>query len=237
VTTDRPQSILAHLEELRWRILKIFIAILVAGVVAFVLADQMRTILEAPFHDAVPDASFQTLAATEKWGVLMRIGLFGGVVLASPVILYQTWAFINPALTSTERNWALPVVGALVVLFIAGVVFGYWTLPRGLAFLLGLFPDVENNLRLGDYYSFTLRYLLAFGLAFLFPVFLFAAAAFGLIGSQQLAKGRRWAILVIVLGAAIITPSGDAFTLLVLSIPLYGMYEATYWLVRLLLKK
>jgi sec-independent protein translocase protein TatC len=153
------------------------------------------------------------------------------------VILYQVWEFINPALTSTERNWALPVVGALVVLFVAGVVFGYWTLPRGLAFLLGLFPDVENNLRLGDYYSFTLRYLLAFGIAFLFPVFLFAAAAFGLIGSQQLAKGRRWAILVIVIGAAVITPSGDAFTLLVLSIPLYGMYEATYWMVRLVLKK
>lgn len=237
MTVDRPQSILAHLEELRWRIFKIFIGVLIGGVVAFVFADQLRDILEKPFHTAVPDAAFQTLAATEKWGVLMRIGLFGGVILASPAILYQLWAFINPALTSRERNWAFPVVGALVVLFVGGVFFGYWTLPRGLEFLLGVFPDVENNLRLGDYYSFTLRYLLAFGLAFLYPVFLFAAAAAGIVSSEQLGRWRRWAILVIVIAAALITPSGDAFTLFVLSVPLYAMYEGTFWLVRLVLKK
>ena len=237
MTEDKPQSILAHLEELRWRVFKIFIAILVAGVVAFVFADQLREILEAPFHAAAPDNELQTLAATEQWGVLMRIGLFGGLILASPVVLYQIWAFIQPALTHRERNWAFPIVGALVVLFVGGVVFGYWTLPRGLEFLLYIFPDVDTNLRLGDYYSFTLRFLLAFGLAFLFPVFLFASAAAGVIGSEQLGRGRRWAILLIVLGAALITPSGDAFTLLLLSAPLYLMYEATYWLVRLVLKK
>ena len=237
MTEDRPQSILAHLEELRWRVLKIFIAMLVGGVIAFVFADQLREILEAPFHAAAPDNELQTLAATEQWGVLMRIGLFGGVILASPAILYQIWAFIQPALTSPERNWAFPIVGALVVLFVGGVVFGYWVLPRGLGFLLEIFPDVDTNLRLGEYYSFTLRFLLAFGVAFLFPVFLFAAAAAGIIGSRQLASGRRWAIVIIVIAAALITPTGDAFTLLLLSGPLYLMYEATYWLVRLVLKK
>ena len=234
---DKPQSILAHLEELRWRVVKIFIAVLVGGAVALIFSDQLRVILEAPFHAAAPENELQTLAATEQWGVLMRIGLFGGLILASPVVLYQVWAFIQPALTSKERNWAWPIVGALVVLFVGGVVFGYLTLPRGLDFLLDIFPDVETNLRLGDYYSFTLRFLLAFGLAFLFPVFLFAAAAAGIITSKQLARGRRWAILIIVIGAALITPSGDAFSLLVLSVPLYLMYEATYWLVRLVLRK
>ena len=237
MTEDKPQSILAHLEELRWRVFKIFIAILVAGVVAFVFADQLREVLEAPFHAAAPNNELQTLAATEQWGVLMRIALFGGLILASPVVLFQIWAFIQPALTPRERNWAFPIVGALVVLFVGGVLFGYWTLPRGLDFLLEIFPDVDTNLRLGDYYSFTLRFLLAFGLAFLFPVFLFAASAAGVIGSAKLGRGRRWAILLIVLGAALITPSGDAFTLLLLSAPLYLMYEATYWLVRLVLKK
>ncbi len=234
---DKPQSILAHLEELRWRVVKIFIAVLIGGAVALIFSDQLRALLEAPFHAAAPDNELQTLAATEQWGVLMRIGLFGGVILASPVVLYQLWAFIQPALTSKERNWAWPIVSALVVLFVGGVVFGYLTLPRGLEFLLQIFPDVETNLRLGDYYSFTLRFLLAFGLAFLFPVFLFAAAAANIITSKQLAKGRRWAILIIVIGAALITPSGDAFSLLVLSVPLYLMYEATYWLVRLVLRK
>ncbi|MCH8983264.1 MAG: twin-arginine translocase subunit TatC [Acidobacteria bacterium] len=237
MTSDDPQSMLAHLEELRWRILKIFIAVGVGAVLAFVFVDQLRTFLEAPFDAAAPDSELQTLAVTEQWGVLMRIGLFGGVILASPVILYQLWGFINPALTLREKKWAIPIVSALVILFIGGVAFGYWSLPRGLRFLLEIFPDVDNNLRLGDYYSFTLRFLFAFGIAFLFPVFLFAGSAAGLLSSEQLGRGRRWAVLIIVTGAALITPSGDAFTLLILSVPLYLMYEATYWLVRLLLKK
>ncbi len=232
-----PQSILTHLDELRWRIVKMAIAILVGAIIAFVFADQLRSILEEPFKTAAPESSLQALAATEQWGVLMRIGLFGGVILASPVIRFQMWGFVNPALTSRERKWAIPVVMALAILFVGGVLFGYWSLPRGLAFLLGIFPDIDNNLRVGDYYSFTLRFLLAFGLAFLYPVFLFAAAAAGVVTSQQLARGRRWAVLIVVTGAALITPSGDAFTLMLLSVPLYLMYEITYWLVRFVLKK
>lgn len=235
--TDDPQSILAHLDELRWRLLKIAVAVVLGAVVAFFFADWLRGILEAPFHEAAPDNSFQALKPAEEWGVLMRIALFGGVFLASPVVLYQLWAFIHPALTGTERKWAFPIVGVLVLLFAGGVVFGYYVLPIGLSFLLGIFPDVENNLLLGDYYSFVLRLLLAIGLAFLYPVFLFAAAAAGLISSEQMARGRRWAILLVVIGAALITPTGDILNLLILATPLYLMYEITYWLVRLVLKK
>lgn len=216
---------------------KIFIAVVAGGIIAFVFADSLRSVLEAPFEVASPESELQSLAAAEQWGVLMRIGLFGGVILASPVILYQAWAFINPALTGRERKWAFPIVAALVTLFVGGVVFGYSVLPRGLEFLLTLFPEVQTNLRIGDYYSFVLRFLLAFGLAFLYPVFLFTAAAAGLLSSEQLGRGRRWAVLLVVTGAAVITPSGDAFTLLVLSVPLYLMYEITYWLVRLVLRK
>lgn len=234
---DQPQSILSHLEELRWRLVKSAIAIVVGGIVAFIFADQLRGILEAPFYDAAPGNSLQALRAGEEWGVLMRVALFGGVILATPVVLYQVWAFITPALTGRERRWAFPIVGALVTLFAVGVWFGYLVLPRGLEFLLGIFPDVDNNLLLGDYYSFVLRFLLAFGVAFLYPVFLFAAAAAGVISSSQLASGRRWAVVLVVTGAAVITPTGDALTLLVLSVPLYLMYEITYWLVRLVLKK
>jgi sec-independent protein translocase protein TatC len=235
--TDQPQSILSHLEELRWRILKAAIAVFAGAIVAFVFADQLRSLLEAPFYAAMPDNSFQALRPGEEWGVLMRIGLFGGLILAMPVVLYQLWAFIKPALTTQERKWAIPTVGALVILFVGGVLFGYALLPRGLAFLLGIFPNVENNLLIGDYYSFVLRFLLAFGVAFLYPVFLFAAAAAGVVSSEQLARGRRWAILIVVTGAALITPTGDILTLAALAIPLYLMYEITYWLIRLLLKK
>jgi sec-independent protein translocase protein TatC len=235
--SDNPQTILSHLEELRWRLLKIVIALTIGGVVAFFFADALRSILEAPFHDAAPGRQFQALRAGEEWGVLMRIALFGGVILASPVVLYQIWAFVTPALTGKERKWAVPIVAALVILFVGGVIFGYWLLPRGLEFLLGIFPDIRNDLLVGDYYAFVLRFLLAFGLAFLYPVFLFAAAAFGVVSSAQLSRGRRWAVILVVLGAALITPSGDALTLFALSGPLYLMYEITYWLVRLVLKK
>lgn len=235
--SDQPQSILSHLEELRWRILKAVAAVVAGGMVAFVFADPITVILEAPFHDAAPDSELQSLAVAEKWGVLMRVGLFGGLILASPVLFHQIWAFVNPALTARERRWAIPVVGALVVLFVSGVLFGYWSLPRGLSFLLGIFPGVQTDLQIGSYYSFVLRFTFAFGVAFVYPVFLFSAAAAGVVSSEQLARGRRWAVLAVVIGAALITPSGDAFTLLILSVPLYLMYEATYWLVRLLLKK
>lgn len=237
MTADRPQSILSHLEELRWRLVKIAIAVVAAGALAVIFSEQITDILEGPFDRAAPDSSLQTLAVGEQWGVLMRIGLFGGIIVGSPVVLYQIWAFVNPALTSSERRWAIPIVSAMVVLFVGGVVFGYLTLPRGLEFLLDIFPGVETDLQIGQYYSFTLRFLLAFGLAFLYPVFLYAVAAAGVISADQLARGRRWAIVIIVIGAALITPSGDAFTLLILAVPLYLMYEATYWLVRLTLRK
>jgi sec-independent protein translocase protein TatC len=128
-------------------------------------------------------------------------------------------------------------VTALVVLFVTGVVFGYMVLPRGLEFLLGIFENVENNLLIGEYYSFVLRFLLAFGAAFLYPVFLFATAAAGIVSAEQLARGRRWAVILVVVGSALITPTGDILTLLVLAGPLYLMYEITYWLVRLVLRK
>lgn len=231
------QPILVHLQELRWRIVKVAAAIAAGSLVAILGANWIRALLEAPYRSVCPDCHLIALTATEQFSVLMRVAVFGGVVLASPVILYQLWSFINPALTTRERRWTIPIIGACVVLFLGGISFGYWTLPRGLEFLLGIFDDVDTDLRILEYFSFTVRFLLAFGLSFLYPVFLFAAAAAGIVSSEQLAKGRRWAVLVIVIVAAAITPTGDALTLTILTVPLYFFYEVTYWLVRLLLRK
>lgn len=235
---DQPQSILAHLEELRWRIVKSAIAIVVGAVVALVFADQIRALLVKPYDLAVPgNPGVIALTPTEQFGVLMRIVFFGGLVAASPVVFYQIWAFVNPALTRRERRWAVPIVSAFVLLFVAGIAFAFWILPRGLAFLLTIFEDVQSQLRIGDYFSFVIRFLLVFGVAFQYPVFLFAVAAAGLITARQLARGRRWAILIIVVVGAMITPTGDPLTLLALSLPLYLFYEITYWLVRLVLRR
>jgi sec-independent protein translocase protein TatC len=237
VSDPEPQPILTHLEELRWRLIKCVIAIAVGAGLALIFAQQLTAILERPFRIAAPEYALIALSPAEEFSILMRVAMFGGIILASPVILYQIWAFINPALTTRERKWAVPLVAVFVVLFVTGVLFGYWLLPRGLEVLLGIFPKVENNLRIGDYYSFVLRLMLAFGVSFQFPVFLFAAAAAGAVTSQQLAKGRRWAILAITILAAIITPTGDPLTLAALAVPLYVLYEITYWSVRLILRK
>lgn len=234
---DEARPILVHLEELRWRLVKAAIAVFIGAVIAFFFADWLREILEVPFHDADPGADFQTFTPAEQWGVLMRVTFFGGLILASPVVLYQIWAFIHPALTEKERRWAIPIIGVMVVLFVGGVIFGYSLMPRALDFLLNIFEDVRNDLRLSDYYSFTLRFIFAIGVGFLYPVFLFAAAAAGLVRSEQLARARRWAVLLVVVAAAVITPTGDPLTLAIFSVPLYLMYEITYWLVRLLLHK
>lgn len=236
---DNPQPILSHLEELRWRIVRAAIGIFVAAGVALIFNEWIADVLEAPLLETCGDrgCTLQALGATEQFSVLMRIGLFGGLILGSPVLIWQVWAFISPALTSRERRWSIPIITSCVVLFAGGVLFGYWVMPRGLDFLLNIFPDTRTDLRMLEYFSFSMRFLLAFGLSFLYPVFLFAAAAANIVTSEQLARGRRWAVLIIVVVAAAITPTGDALTLTLLTIPLYLFYEITYWLVRLLLRK
>jgi sec-independent protein translocase protein TatC len=234
---DEPQSLLSHLNELRWRIIKAALGIGVGSTVGLVFANPITDFLAIPYRNSCADCEFQFIAPTESFSVLMKVAVFVGLILGSPVVLYQIWAFISPALTSKERKWVVPVIAASVTLFVAGIAFGYWSLPRAFDFFLSIFPDVESRLRLGDYYSFVVRFLLAFGFSFLYPVFLFGLAAAGVISSRQLGSGRRWAVLVIVIASAAITPTGDIITLSLLSAPLYLFYEITYWLVRLVLRK
>jgi sec-independent protein translocase protein TatC len=238
VSNEDRLSVLDHLEELRWRIVKAGIAVLLSAVVAFIYRSDIQAFLEAPYRKAVPDADpLAVFRVTEPFSVSMRIALFGGLILASPIIVYQAWAFVNPALTKRERRWIVPIVLVMTVLFFGGVSFAYWTLPRGLNFLLNIQPGLETVIGISSYLAFAMRFLLVFGLAFLFPVFLFAAAAAGLVSSRQLTKGRRWAVLVIVVLGAMVTPSGDPLTLLALSLPLYLFYEVTIWLVKLVLRR
>jgi sec-independent protein translocase protein TatC len=207
VTEDR-QSILSHLEELRRRLTKAALALLLASVVVFFFREWMLDLLQEPYRLAAGDAGeLIALKPTEGFSAAMKLAMFGGLVLASPVLLYQLWAYVNPGV-----------------------------LPRGLGFLQDIL-DVEFTLTVGEYLSFVTRFLLVFGVAFEFPVFLFAIAATGLVSSKKLAENRRWAVVIIVTVAAIVTPTGDPYTLLFLSVPLYLLYEITIWLIRWTLKK
>lgn len=235
--TDQPQSILSHLVELRSRVIRVAIALAIGSIVAFFFANQLTDVLERPYYQANPANTLISLEAGEQLGVLMRVAFFGGLILASPVIFYQLWAFISPALTKKERKWVVPLIGTFVVLFVGGVLFGYTLLPQALRVLLEIFPDVRSDLQIGPYYSFVIRLLLAFGVTFQFPVFLFGAAAAGIVNSSQLSRGRRWALLIIVVVAAVVTPTGDPLTLAAMTLPLYLLYELTLLMVRVVLRK
>ncbi len=236
--TRRDQPIMEHLAELRRRLFKASLAVVAGSIVVFVFREWVFDLIVAPYERVVEERDLVFFRPTEAFSVFMRLSLFGGFVLASPVVIYQLWAFVVPALTKREKRLVVPIVSVLVVLFAGGIAFGYWSLQRGLGFLIDFGGDsLEPVIGGGFYLTFALRFLLVFGIAFEFPVFLYAAAAMGVVGWRQLASGRRWAILLIVTIGAIVTPSGDPLTLLLLSVPLYILYEATIWIVRFTLRK
>ncbi|MDP8959008.1 MAG: twin-arginine translocase subunit TatC [Actinomycetota bacterium] len=231
---EERSPIMDHLEELRWRLVKSAAGVALGSVIAFFFHEQLLAFLTQPYDQVVGDDGLVFTEPTEAFSVVMRVSLLGGVLLASPVLIYQTWAFVSPALTLRERRYVLPLVGLLAILFWSGVAFAYWSLTRALEFLLTFGGEsLRALITIRSYLSFATRFLLVFGFAFEFPVFIFAAALVGMVSSAQLARGRRWAVLVIVIVGAIITPSGDPLTLAVLSVPLYLLYEGTIWVVRL----
>ncbi len=236
--TDIPVSFLDHLDEMRNRFIKSLIAVGIAVVIAFFFNEQILAILVYPYELAVPDSELAFFRPTEAFSLVMRLSLFGGVILASPVILYQTWRFVAPALTPKEKRWAIPATTIFAALFLAGIVVGYWALSRGLGFLLSFGGDTLEPVIGADFYlGFAMRFILAFGVAFEFPVFIFAAAAVGAVTSRQLRDTRRWAVLIIVIFAAVITPTGDPITLMMLAVPMYVFYEVAILAVRFVLKK
>ncbi len=210
----------------------------VGTVIAFVFNEEILDLLAKPYQIAVPDGQLAFFRPTEAFATVMRLSLFGGAILASPVILYQSWRFIAPALSPKEKRWAYPITAVFVFLFLTGVLVGYVALERGLGFLLEFGGDALTPIIGADFYlKFATRFILAFGLAFEFPVFLFAAAAIGVVNSKMLRSNRRWAVLIILIAAAIITPSGDPMTLMLLSVPLYLLYELTILAIRFILRK
>lgn len=229
---------MSHLKEFRSRLVKAAVAVAVGTVIAFAFNEQILDLLAKPYQVAVPDGQLAFFRPTEAFATVMRLSLFGGAILASPVILYQSWRFIAPALSPKEKRWAYPITAVFVFLFLLGVLVGYVALERGLGFLLEFGGDALTPIIGADFYlKFATRFILAFGLAFEFPVFLFAAAAVGVVNSKMLRSNRRWAVLIILIAAAIITPSGDPMTLMLLSVPLYLLYELTILAIRLILRK
>ncbi|MEA2010846.1 MAG: twin-arginine translocase subunit TatC [Actinomycetota bacterium] len=236
--TSGSMPLISHLQEFRSRLVKAVVAVALGTIIAFVFNEEILDLLAKPYQIAVPDGQLAFFKPTEAFATVMRLSLFGGTILASPVILYQSWRFVAPALSPKEKRWAYPITAVFVLLFLTGIVVGYVALERGLGFLLEFGGDALTPIIGADFYlKFATRFILAFGLAFEFPVFLFAAAAVGAVNSKTLRSNRRWALLIILIAAAIITPSGDPMTLMLLSVPLYILYELTILAIRVILRK
>lgn len=229
--------VMAHLVELRTRVIKSAIALALGTVVGFIFYRDVFDLLAEPYRRATdqPLAYFQV---TEPFTLALKLALFGGVIIASPVIIYQIWRFVGPAFTKRERRYIIPLSGVMAVLFVGGVVLGFYSLPLALRVLFSFGTDLlRETIGVNYYFSFALRFLLAFGAAFEFPVFLFAGAALGLVSSRALQQHRNWAAVIVVVVAALMTPGGDPLTLMLLSTPMYILYELAILAIRLILKR
>jgi sec-independent protein translocase protein TatC len=228
---EATMSLVEHLDELRSRIIVIAISIVVAGVLGFFLSDPIIQLLRAP----LPDEHDQLVQLTvgELLAVKLRVALYVGIALSVPVILYELWRFVTPGLTRTERRLVWPLLIAAIALFALGLGIGWLVLPYAVSFLLSLTaPGVDTLLRLTDYVSFVMTVMLAFGLAFQFPIVLLLLGRAGILSYAFLSRRRRWAVLLIVLFAVIATPGGDPLSSAVLSLVMYALFEATLQLMR-----
>lgn len=228
-TPHGAMPLLEHLRELRRRLFIGVVAIVAASIAAGFFYDQLFEILKRPFYEGVRplaekeglDASLTLTSAPGALTLLLKTCVVTGVVAASPVWLYQLWAFIVPALHRHERRWSVIFAAVAGPLFIGGVLIGYYVLPKGLEVLLGFTPDgVANLVNIEGYLSFVLRMLLVFGVAFEIPVFVLLLNLAGVVSGRQLGAQRPWIVVGTFVFAAIATPSTDPVSMLFLAIPM-----------------
>ncbi len=221
----------AHLVELRKRFFLAALGLVAGAVVGWFLYDPVFELLQQPLQDVA--AKRDTLVALNFAGVAtsfdvkVKVSLFLGVLVSSPWWLYQLWAFITPGLTTKERRYAVGFLAAAVPLFLAGAFLAWWALPNAVSLLTDFIPDGAFNLiDAQTYLSFVMRLILAFGLAFLLPIVMVALNFAGIGTARTWAKGWRWAVLVAFVFAAVMTPTPDALTMIVVAVPICLLYFA-----------
>jgi len=231
-SADDSMTLTEHLAELRVRIIRSALAVAIGMVLIIAFYDQVLEFLLQPYVelcDRKPqdfcDPDLAVFSPTEGLATRVRVGLYGGIVLALPVILWQVWRFIVPALNKQEKKWAIPVVATSVVLFVAGGALAYFTIGQALDFLIGWSgSDVNQIYSVQSYVSLIGLMIFAFGLGFMLPVFVFGLQALGVITPKRLLQSWRIALVAIAVISAVITPSGDPVTMGMLGLPMVVLY-------------
>jgi sec-independent protein translocase protein TatC len=237
--TDGRMSLGDHLRELRRRVVISAVAIAALSVVGWLEYDRLFNALMAPLREVAAqrhglvDINFGGI--TQPFTVQLQVAFFVGIILASPVWLYQIWGFIVPGLTKREKRTGMSFIGAAVPLFLLGCYLAARAVPRAVEVLLGFTPVGAANLPDAELYlNFITRFILAFGLAFLLPVFLVGLNVAHLLPAHLMLKGWRIAVLLIFIFAAVMTPTPDAWTMLALALPMVGLYYAAVGVATLL---
>ncbi len=221
-----------HLRELRYRVIFSLIWVVLGMIVIAVFYNQVYGFLTQPWlyakeilSETNPELSTQMVLSgvTTPLSLALKICGVGGLILASPIWLYQVWAYIVPALLAKEKRWALTFLAAALPLFLAGVTVGYLVLPQGISVLMSFTPDsvpITNLIEIDKFLDLMLQLMLVFGLGFLMPVVVVGANLVGVVKAKQLAKARTYVIFGTFVFGAAATPSTDPFSMLALAIPM-----------------
>jgi sec-independent protein translocase protein TatC len=236
-------TLLEHLAELRHRVIVSVIAIAVGAVIAYFLYDHILAFLERPYCHVLKvnhvhqSCTLQVFDPLAKLTNRLKISFFAGVGIALPIVLYQLWRFITPGLNPNEKRYAIPFVLGSMVFFVFGGFVALYTLPYALSFFQAVGgKGVGTFYALDPYVRLVMLMIVAYGVAFEFPVVLVALMLAGAINTQKLRKWRRGAILGVTLFAAIFTPSSDPISMFAMAIPMYLFYEGAIITGRILKK-
>ena len=238
-TTDDKQPFLGHLEELRKRLVICAIAIGIGFIISYFFAKQLFAYLILPLTKVLPDESqliFTNLP--EMFITYIKISLVAGIIIAIPVIFYQLWMFLAPALYQREKKYLIPFVLFSSILFTAGALFGYFVVfPYGFKFFVSFATeDIQALPSVKQYFSFAIRLLLAFGLVFEMPIVVLFLTKIGLITPDSMKKFRKFAILCSFILSAILTPP-DVATQLMMALPIIILYEVSIFLSKTMYRK
>ena len=228
---EKVMTLVDHLTELRSRLVKSILAVLVGAAIGFSQLKWVRDLLIAPLPD--DREQLQVLGPGDAFGIALKISIVVGIILAMPVLLYQLWAFVSPGLTPSERRALRPWIPLALFFFVLGVSIAYFILPFAISFLLAFTDDkLVANLAAPPYFDFVTTLFLAFGLLMEFPIVLYGLARVHILSSTRLRSSRRIVILGIAVFAAVATPGGDLVSPLVLGTTMYILFELTLIAIR-----
>jgi sec-independent protein translocase protein TatC len=237
---DHKMSLTEHLVELRKRLTRSLIALGIGFGICYYYKDLIFDIVTKPLTHALPKNSYLIYTGlTEAFFTYMKVAFFASLIITSPFILYQIWKFIAPGLLPKEKKYVVPFVISSTFLFISGVSFGYFVaLPPAFEFFVSFNNKyLQAMLSFKDYLSLFVTFLLGFGVSFELPIFIFFLTKLGIVNATMLSKQRRYAILVIFIVAAILTPSPDALSQILMAIPLMFLYEISIFVSKFAGKK